>query len=272
MKPLISLLNTVFDVVLAPFGHRFAAFDLIVWPALAGVVALLVYKKVSNQKGIAAAKNGIQVHLLEIVLYRDDLLGVLVATAQAMKQNALYLGNNIGPMVVMMPPMTAVLVEIVAHYAYSPLPVDARPLLEVTMADGASMKSTDVTLEVPTGVTIDAGPVATPEGMAVWRLKADAPGDYVVTVKVGAESQQKSLAFGGEPRKIPVERTNTWEAILYPGEDALPSDSAFETIRTRYPDRELTFFPDGESGILGWFFGFSLAAGFALKGPLGVEL
>ncbi|MSP56184.1 MAG: hypothetical protein EXR69_11370 [Myxococcales bacterium] len=272
MNALISLLNMVFDVILAPFGHRFASFDLIVWPVLAGVIALLVYKKVSNQKGIAAAKNGIQVHLLEIVLYRDNLAGVLVATANAMKQNALYLGNNIGPMLVMMPPMTAVLVEIVANYAYSPLPVDATPLLEVKMAEGASVKSMDVTLDLPAGLSVDAGPVATPDGMVAWRLKAETAGDYVVTVHAGTEAQQKGLAFGGEPRKIPVLRTNTWESILYPGEDALPSDSAFETIRTHYSDRDLPYFPDGEGGILLWFFGFSLAAGFALKGPLGVEL
>lgn len=272
MKPLISVLNAVFDVVLAPLGHRLAAFDLVLWPALAGVVALLVYKRVSNQAGIAAAKNGIQVHLLEIVLYRDDLVGVLVATANALKQNALYVGNNILPMLVMMPPMTAVLVEIVANYAYSPLPVDARPLLEVTMAHGASVKAADVTLDLPPGLSVDAGPVSTPDGTAAWRLRADAPGDYVVTVHAGAESQEKAFAFGGEHRKVPVMRTNTWEAILYPGEDALPGDSAFETIKTRCPDRELPFFPDGEGGVLAWFFGFSLLAGFALKGPLGVEL
>lgn len=272
MKAIISLLNAVFDVVLAPFGHRLAAFDLLAWPAVAGVIALLVYKQVSNQKGIAAAKNGIQVHLLEIVLYRDDLLGVLVATANALKQNALYLGNNIGPMVVMMPPMTAVLVEIVANYAYSPLPPDTTPLLEVKMAEAASVPASAVTLELPAGLTVDAGPVATPDGMVAWRLKAGAPGDYVVTVKAGSESETKGLAFGGEPRKVPVMRTNTWESILYPGEDALPSDSAFETIRAHYPDRDLPWLPNGESGILGWFFVVSLAVGFAVSKPLGVEL
>ncbi len=270
MTSLIAFLNTVFDVILAPFGHRLAAFDLLIWPVAAGIAALLVYKKVSNQKGIAAAKNGIQVHLLEIVLYKDDLVGVLVSTARAMAQNGLYLGYNLGPAVVMMPPMTAVLVELVAHYAYAPLPADATPLLEVTMAPGRASK--DVTLDVPKGLTVDAGPVATPDGMAVWRLKADAPGDYVVTVKDGADAESKTIAFGGEPRKIPVQRTNTWEAILYPAEAPLPSDSAFQTISTKVPNRELTFFPDGEDGVLGWFFLFSLGSGFLLSKPLGVEL
>jgi hypothetical protein len=36
--------------------------------------------------------------------------------------------------------------------------------------------------------------------------------------------------------------------------------------------RELRFFPDGEGGILGWFFVLSLVAGFALKDVVGVTL
>lgn len=272
MTLFISLTSTVFDIVLAPFGHQLAAFDLLIWPVLSGVVALFVYKHVSNQAGIKRAKNGIQVHLLEIVLYRDDLLGVIVSTTRAMVQNALYVAFNIVPMIVMFVPMTAVLVQIIANYAYAPLPADATPLLEVQLAEGASVGASDVQIVLPEGLQIDAGPVRTPDGQAVWRLKAKAPGDYTVTVSAGGQSEQKGVAFGGEPRKIPVMRTQTWEAILYPGEPALGSDSVFETIRTTYPSRALSVFPDGEGGLLAWFFVFSLAAGFALKDKLGVTL
>src|SRR5262245_42977693 len=108
-----TVASAVFDLVLAPLGHRQAWFDLLVWPLLAGVVALLVYKRVSNQAGIARAKNGIVVHLLEVVLYRDDLPGVLVSTARAMGQNLLYLGHNLVPMLVMFVPMMAILVQLV---------------------------------------------------------------------------------------------------------------------------------------------------------------
>ena len=263
------LSSAVFDVVLAPFGHGFAAFDLLVWPALAGIVALLVYKHVSNQAGISRAKNGIMVHLLEVVLYRDDLIGVLVSTAKALGQNMLYLGFNIFPMVVMFLPMTAVLVQIVSNYAYSPVPVGEPVLVEVQMADKAAAAA--VSLTAPEGVTVEAGPVSSPDGFAAWRVRAPA-GDYSLSLASGSETETKGLAVGGEPRKLPIMRTNTWEAFLYPGEEALSGDSAFETIRIRYPDRDLPLFPNGESGILGWYFVFSLAAGFALKDRFGVTL
>jgi hypothetical protein len=46
--------SALFDVLLAPFGYGPAWFLL--WPLLAGVFALVVYKRLSNQKGIERAK------------------------------------------------------------------------------------------------------------------------------------------------------------------------------------------------------------------------
>ena len=34
MQTFNQIASVVFDVFLAPFGHGFAAFDLLVWPAL----------------------------------------------------------------------------------------------------------------------------------------------------------------------------------------------------------------------------------------------
>ena len=67
-------------------------------------------------------------------------------------------------------------------------------------------------------------------------------------------------------------RTKSWEALLYPGEAAMPSRSPLYSVDLDYPVRPLAFFPDGEGGIVLWFFGASLLAGFALKNRLGVTL
>lgn len=270
MKAFNAVSSAFFDVLLAPLGHSWAALDLLLWPLLAGIGALLVYKRVSNQKGIQAAQRGIQVHLLEIVLYRDQLGGVLVSTARALWSNALYVGHNILPMAVMIVPMTAILVQIVANYAYAPLPVDGVELLEVQLAQG--QRAEDVVLDVPAGVRVEAGPVTTPTGLAVWRLRMAEPGDHALSVRIGDTVETKQIAVGGPPRKVPVLRSATVEAFLYPGEAALPSDSPFQRIHVAAPSRALAWLPDGEGGILAWFFVTSLAAGFALRGRFGVTL
>ncbi len=268
-----TAVSAVFDVILAPFGHRQAWFDLLVWPVLAGIVALLVYKRVSNQAGIARAKNGIAVHLLEVVLYRNDLVGVLVSTARAMGQNLLYLGHNLLPMVVMFVPMMAVLVQLVAHYALAPVPPGSVELLTVRLDPAVTrLRATELRLDLPDGVVLDAPPVRTPDGEVVWRVRAVTEGDYTLRIHAGDQVIDKGLAVGGAPRKVPVMRTKSWLGFLYPGESAMPSGSPLYSVDLPYPDRPLAFFPDGESGILLWFLVASLAAGFALKGPFGVTL
>jgi len=268
-----TVTSSVFDLVLAPFGHRQAWFDLLVWPALAGVVALLVYARVSNQAGIARAKNGIAVHLLEIRLFGHDLVGVLVSTAKALGQNLRYLGHNLMPMVVMFVPMMVVLVQLVSHYALDPMPPGSVELLTARLDPAmTSVKATDVRLELPDGVLLDAPPVRTPDGEVVWRLRTTTPGDYVLKIHAGDQILEKRLAVGGPPRKVPVLRTKSWEALLYPAEPAMPRESPLYSLDLHYPNRALAFFPDGEGGILLWFLVASLAAGFLLKDRFGVTL
>src|SRR5262245_12434918 len=145
MQTFNAVTSAAFDVLLAPFGHRQAWFDLLLWPTVAGVVALLVYKAVSNQAGIARAKNGIVTNLLEGVLYLDDLVGVLRSTARSMGQTALYVGHNVLPMLVMFVPMMAMLVQLVAHYGLDPVPVGSVELLTVRIDPAATaVKPTDL--------------------------------------------------------------------------------------------------------------------------------
>jgi hypothetical protein len=94
----------------------------------------------------------------------------------------------------------------------------------------------------------------------------------VLRIHAGDEVIEKRIAVGGSPRKVPVMRTKSWEAILYPGEAGMPSASPLYSVDLQYPQRTLRFFPDGEGGIVLWFFLASLAAGFALKGRFGVTL
>ncbi|HZL99598.1 MAG TPA: hypothetical protein VFD43_05025, partial [Planctomycetota bacterium] len=128
--------SAVFDLLLAPFGaaHIWAPWlDLLLWSALSGVAALLVYKAVSNQRGIARTKNLIKLHLLEIRLFKDDILGVFAATAKIVLRNALYIAHNLAPMAVMLVPMLVILAQLVAWYGYSPLPEGSVRLLKLQL-------------------------------------------------------------------------------------------------------------------------------------------
>jgi hypothetical protein len=264
--------SALFDALLAPFGHGPAWFDLLAWPLLAGVLALVVYKHLSHQKAIERAKRRIAAHLYEIRLFRHDPLAVLASTGRIFLRNGVYLGHNLLPLAVLLVPMLAVLAQLEAHYAFDPVPVGSVELLEVRLDPKAGVPAREVRLEVPAGVALDAPPVRTADGEIFWRLRAVAPGDHVLALRVGGETLTKTWAVGGGHRKVPQRRTKSLEALLYPGEPALDRRSAVHTIALRYPERDLGPLPSGELGILATFFGLSLLAGFALKGRFGVTL
>jgi hypothetical protein len=266
------LASALFDVLLAPFGFGPAWFDLLFWPLVAGALALLVYKHLSNQKGIERAKNRIAGHLYEIRLFRHDPIAVLVSTGKIFFRNGIYLGHNLIPLAVLLVPMLAVLAQLEANYAFDPVPVGSVELLEVRLDPRTGVSPRDARLELPEGVALDAPPVRTADGEIFWRLRAEAPGDHVLSLHVGGETLTKGWAVGGDHRKVPLKRTKTWDAFLYPGEPALSASSPVETIALAYPERDLGLLPGGELGILATFFGVSLLAGFALKGRFGVTL
>ncbi|MBW1686830.1 MAG: hypothetical protein JRS35_17400 [Deltaproteobacteria bacterium] len=279
MERFNAVTSAVFDVLLAPLGEEHAWFDLVFWSVAGGIVALIVYKYVSNQRGIQRAKNAIKVHLLEIRLFKEDIAQVLGATAKILLKNGLYLGHNMLPLLVMIVPMMTILFQLEAHYAFDPLPVGSVNLLTLKLdtsrpgvPDTATGLAEAVRLEMPAGLSLDAPPVRTADGRVVWRFRAERPGDYIVPIQVGDELVEKRIAVGGPPRKVPVLRTKTLEGFLYPGEPALPGDSAVESVRLRYPDRDLGWLPGGEMGVLATFFGLSILSGFALKGVFGVTL
>ncbi len=272
MQVFNDIASAIFDIILAPFGHGLALFDLIVWPILLGIVALQAYKYTSNQAAIARVKRQISMHLLEIRLFRDDLLQVLKSTVTIVVKNFLYIGHNLVPMAVMMVPMVAIMVQLVANYGYSPSAPGAVELFHVRLDPAAGISTRDVSLSLPTGVTLDAPPVRTADGQVFWRVRAEQAGDHVLTVDVAGQAFDKTWAVGGEERKIPVKRLRSWEALLYPGEPALPSAAPLVSMELKAPVRSLDYLPDGELGILLWTMLLSLAAGVALKDLFGVTL
>jgi hypothetical protein len=267
-----SIANSIFEFLLAPFGHDAAWFDLLLWPVAMGIGALQVYKYVSNQKAIASVKRQIGMHLLEIRLFRNDIAQVLISTGKIVAKNFLYIGHNLVPLLVMIVPMVLVMVQLVSHYAYRPSEPGAVEVLRLTLDPEAADSARGATLSLPEGVSLDAPRVRTADGRVFWRLRADESGDHVLTVTVGDESFEKGWAVGGKNRQIPVKRLRSWEALLYPGEASIPSGSIVVSLELAGDTRSLDWLPDGEGGIILWAMVVSMAAGIALKDAFGVTL
>lgn len=271
MNTFIGITSRLFDVLLAPFGTH-AGLHLWLWSLLGGIVALAVYRLVSDQAGIERVKNKIKVRLLEIRLFQEDLRRVLTSTGRILALNGLYLGYNLVPFVVLVVPMMTILVQLEAHYAFAPIEPGSVRILRAKLDPDAGLDARTVRLGVPPGIELTAPPVRTPGGEIAWRLRVLEAGDHELELTAGGRTETKGIAAGGEPRKVPKLRTQGWLKLLYPGEAPLAADSPFESIDIDYPDRDLGWIPGGEGGVLLFFFGVSILAAFLLKGFFGVTL
>lgn len=284
-------MTSCFDVLLSATEWLGSAVTLILWSGVFGVLALLVFKRISWQKGIASAKDKIKAHMIEIRLYQDDLVVVASAVLKVLARNFVYLGLNFGPIVPLALPFMLLTAQFVVRYAYDPLPVTAAEakvrsgrgtLLEIELAPGADVRELEVTL--PAALRAVSPLVRVPsEGRAFLEFVATEPGTHEVALELGTARGTKQVVAGPlAPRSMQPRRVSERDSfaftdtlrwpLLWPAEPAFAVDSPFRVVAIAYPYRDQGWLPDGEGGILLTIALASILIGAAALKPLGVQI
>lgn len=273
MNVLNGIVGRLFDLVLAPFGGA-PAWGMAAVSVLSAVWALLLFRAVTPQARLAAARDRLVGHLYEMGLYQDRLRVVGRIQRDLARANLRYLATSLPALLVMLVPMALTLGQLEARFERRPLAVGESAVLAVTLAPSAGARLDELAIAVPAGVTVEAGPVRDRAGRAAaWRLRADAPGRHALTVTLGGApvATRPLVAGGGLPRTAGEVGAGWRQALHAPGERALPGDGAVSGIRLRYPQRSVRYL-----GVeLPWLAAFavlSLAGGLALKDVLKVEI
>ena len=123
MDAINRAVTALFDVILTPLEAVSEEFALLFVSGVFGVLALWIFKHISWQKGIKAAKDRIKGHLIEIRLYQDDLGIVARSIGKVLLRNLQYLGLNFGPFVPLAIPFALVAAQMVVRYGFEPAPV-----------------------------------------------------------------------------------------------------------------------------------------------------
>jgi uncharacterized membrane protein (DUF106 family) len=118
-----SVINSLLSAYSAMVSWAPAAAGFAVIAALTGVVMLLVFRKLSDQERIGAAKRKVQAHLLELRIFRDEPAVMWRAQGALMKHNLRYLGLMLQPALVLALPITLLLVHLDAFYGRAPLEI-----------------------------------------------------------------------------------------------------------------------------------------------------
>ncbi len=286
MDALNRFVTRVFDVLLTPLEWVGPEFSLLVVSGVFGVLALWLFKHISWQRGIKAAKDRIKGHLIEIRIYQDDLGVVSKAIGKVLLRNLQYLGLNFAPFVPLAVPFTFVIAQLVVRYAFDPVPVRAEHALVADgpriageglslfiQGDAAAIASLEVTL--PDGlVARDVLAKVPTSGCALLELVATQPGAYDILLRTAAGETTKRLVAGADARErvMQPERVAGLATLLWPAEDSL-AGTGLTQVSFRYPDSDLGWLPgSGLVGVLLVFLVASMAVGLLALKPLGVQI
>jgi hypothetical protein len=270
---IMNIITRIFDVILFPFKGLHPMVGLLFVSALTGVVMLAIFGKTSNQKGISKAKGRLKGFILEIWLFKDDPKLMLKAFGKVLYNNIFYLRYTLPPLAIIIVPVLLIMVQLNLRYAHEPFDPGDTTVLKVTLSEGNSVLEQQVRLDVPDGISVVTPPLRIPEKNEVdWRLRVDEPGDYTVGIIRGDDRIEKRLVAEGSIVKIAASKGRAFDMafIGYPSERPIPSNSAFRSVEMAYPLRYRKVL---DLGMWGWiFFAASIVAGFALKGPLKVQI
>jgi hypothetical protein len=208
------------------------------------IVLLLVVRYTSDQAGIAQAKRAIKAGLFEIRLFNDDLHAIVRAQGEILRHNLIYLRHSLVPLLWILLPLTVAIGQLQACYGYSGLRPRDTALVKVAVADGGGERPA-LALTAPPGIDVQTPPVWIPSlNEAVWRIGTSRPGDYELAVSVNGTTATRRVHVGDGLVRLSPWRLQrgpvNW--MLYPGEPALPRNSAITAIEVTYPARAIQVF------------------------------
>jgi hypothetical protein len=275
-------MTLVFDGLLWPFKSLPPIWGLTVISFATGLLMLWIFGKVSNQTAIKLVRDKIRGNLIGIRLFGDDLGMLFKLQTRIMGQTLRYMGYALAPLLVTLIPVLLILTQLNLNYASRPLEVGESAMVKVKLRDASPLHEA-VRIDVPDGVVLETEGVRIEDPEedlreVAWRLRADRPGDYTLTVHVGDDAAEKRLRVGAEQGRVSAIRPgkDIWEVALWPGESPFGSSHAVQSIEVSYAPKPIGFlFWDLgaiPSGWLVFFFVASIAFGFAFRGPLGVEI
>jgi hypothetical protein len=186
--------------------------SLAVFSAIWGVLAVLVFRRLTNRNAVRAAINRIYARLLEIRLYSDDLFFVWRAQKDLIADNLTFLARITPAVLILAIPFALIYPQLDAIFGTAPL--------EVGHTATVTLSGNSGTLQAPQGIQIETAPVKDSADHEVsWRIRAITAirGTLSITLPDGT-TLTRTIA-SGKRTLVPNHRSESAIAIDYPQSD-----------------------------------------------------
>lgn len=238
---IVSALDTVLQPVLAlpPL------LALLVLSLPASLVVIVVVAWTTNQAELRRAKRHIHAALLEMRLFNDEPRAVLRAVGAAFRSNLRYLQLSLLPLIVLAVPATLFLSHLNSFYGYAGLAPGSAALVEASLQESAARGRAPITLDAPDSVVVESGPAQLIAGGEVlWRIRPRTTGRFVLTLRVGDETVEKTLVVSDDVVRRSYARTlpGIVRQLAQPSEPPLRADGPLSAVTVGYPSADVALF------------------------------
>lgn len=267
--------NLAGRALLHPFDRFSPWVALSVASLYLALLALLAFKFCSDQAALRRRKEQALARLLELQLFKDDLLGIFGTFGRIVAAVGRYLFESFKPLVAMAIPLGLLLIQMANWLPNRPLRPGESAILTVTLDDNTLINGTNFTATASEGIEIETGPfVSAPNHQVLWRIRphpSNAGG--WVEFSINGKSLRKSVSVADSGMafvSLQRVRDGLGARLLNPLEQSLPTVSHVRAIAIDYPARKYLLGAHNLDPLLS-LFALSLGFGLVLKRPLRVE-
>ncbi len=273
LDTLTRAVSGFFDLLIKPLA-AYPALAMVVLSVFSAFWALLLFKAVTRQKKLETGRDHLFGHIFEMGLYQDHL-GVLGRIQLDLaKANFRYLMLTLPALLALTLPMVLTLAQLDSRFSRRPLLPGETTVFSVRLASETPVGIKDLHLDVPDGVTIEAGPVRNRGGRAMaWRLQVNQEGEHLLRVM----QEEKVLADRILPARAGLVRVSEhnkqglFAGVMAPGTRPLADDGLIAEMTLRLPTRSTSYL-GLEMNWLVAFMVFSMLGGLGLKDVLKVSI
>jgi len=239
-------LSKCFRVVLEPVVRVSPILALLTISLFTGVVMLLIFRATSSQETIRRTKDKIKAHLLEILLFNDNLSMVFRAQGSVLAYSLKYLGSAIVPMAVIIVPIALIVTQSNHLFQSKPPAPNATVTVSTALTRWDQELAEAISISVPDGLSVETPALRIPERkQIVWRIRARAYGEFDVVINTPAKSFTKQLTVADSFRWLSHARVRPTLArlILHSAEPPLDRDAPIDSIEVKYAPARMRIGP-----------------------------
>ena len=256
MQEVITILNNLFDIISFDSSYAERYIYIILISLFSSIIFLLLFKLTSNQVKIQKNKNLIYANMLQMRIYKDKLLLLILSILNIFKYNLLYIKQTIIPFMVICIPLIILTVQLNNRTGYTPLEKNESFIIRAELDENTAKVNSanyldNIYCQTSSGIQIETAPLRIPSERAVfWRGRVvsdgeDGEGSIRVGIRGGSEKiiEKKVITDNGAKRFSPVKvKWSLWSGLVNNAEGFLQGNSFVKSISIKYKRARYHFF------------------------------